>query len=374
MIRTFDLERIQSLHENQVLFNLTESGFHPYSINELLNRDQKVEINTLQLGYGQTNGSVELRRKIAGLYHNLDEDNIIVSNGSSEANFIACHSLVEKGDEVAMMVPNYMQIWGIVEEMGAIPKAFHLLEEKSWAPDLDELRQIVNDKTKMIAICNPNNPTGNILTDSEMAEIVEIAESVGAWIYCDEVYRGAELSGIETPSFIGKYDKVLVTGGLSKAYALPGLRLGWLAGPKETIENAWTYHDYTSISPGLISQKIAEFALETELRNKILTRNRELLRVNLKAMQKWVDSQEREYRFAPPKGGGMAFLSYDFELNSRAVSDYLREEHSLFIAAGEWFGMEGFIRIGIGAETEFLKMSLELLEIGIEDLFTRNLL
>jgi len=373
-MRVFDLERIQSLYENQVLFNLTESGFHPYTINELLNRDQKVAINNLQLGYGQTNGAVKLRQRIAALYQNLDEDNVIVCNGSSEANFIACHSLLESGDEVAMMVPNYMQIWGIVEEMGAIPKAFHLVEKKSWAPDLDELREIVNERTKMIAICNPNNPTGNILSESEMDKIVEIAESVGAWIYCDEVYRGAELNSVETPSFIGKYDKVLVTGGLSKAYALPGLRLGWLAGSKETIANAWSYHDYTSIAPGLISQTIAEYALENELRNKILARNRELLNINLKAMQTWVDAQEREYRFVPPKGGGMAFISYDFDLNSRALSDYLREEHSLFIAAGEWFGMDGYIRIGIGAETEFLQMSLELLEIGIDDLLKNNLI
>ena len=212
----------------------------------------------------------------------LNEDKVLVTNGSSEANYVACHTLLEDNDEVVMMVPNYMQIWGIVEELGAIPKAFHLKEEQQWAPDLEELKNLVNNKTRMIAICNPNNPTGYILTKDEMEKIVDIADEVGAWIYCDEIYRGAEVNNIETASFIGMYDKVLVTGGLSKAYALPGLRLGWLAGDKETIANAWAYHDYTSITSGLLSQKIAEFALEPKMRAKILNRNRNLLRAATK--------------------------------------------------------------------------------------------
>jgi aspartate/methionine/tyrosine aminotransferase len=120
------------------------------------------------LGYGQTNGSIPLRERIAALYQGQTIDNVLVTNGSAEANFVACHSLLEAGDEVVMMVPNYMQIWGVVEEMGAVPKAFHLREENEWAPDLDELRALVNEKTGMIVVCNPNNPTGYTLTEGEM--------------------------------------------------------------------------------------------------------------------------------------------------------------------------------------------------------------
>ena len=123
-IRIFDLERIQSLYENTVPINLTESGFHPYTLEELLNEEQLRMITSTVLGYGQTNGSIALRKAIAKLYPECNEENILVTNGSAEANFIACHTLLEKGDEVVMMVPNYMQIWGIVEEMDCVPKKF----------------------------------------------------------------------------------------------------------------------------------------------------------------------------------------------------------------------------------------------------------
>ncbi len=209
-IPVFELERVQSIYENTVEFNLTESGFHPLTLSELLTPDQIEELTSTVLGYGQTNGSIPLRQRIAALYEQQTIDNVLVTNGSAEANFVACHSLLETGDQVVMMVPNYMQIWGIVEEMGAVPKAFHLREENEWAPDLEELRTLVNNRTKMIAICNPNNPTGYTLTDREMREIVKIADSVGAWIHSDEVYRGAELDGIEIPSFMGMYDKAMV--------------------------------------------------------------------------------------------------------------------------------------------------------------------
>ncbi len=197
-------------------------------MNELLEPAQVAGLADTVLGYGQTNGAIPLRERISDSYPNQSVDNVLVTNGSSEANFIACHTLVEPGDEVVMMVPNYMQIWGIVEEMGATPKAFHLREDLEWAPDLGELRRLVTPKTRMIAVCNPNNPTGATLSDSEMREIVSIADRVGAWIYADEVYRGAELDGVELESFAGMYERAMVNGGLSKAYALPGLdSAGW---------------------------------------------------------------------------------------------------------------------------------------------------
>jgi len=201
-IRPFLLERIISLYENTVEYNLTESGFHPFTLNELLTEEQINDLRDTILGYGQTNGSIPLRETIARIYGNFSSENILVTDGSAEANFVACHTLLEKGDEVLMMIPNYMQIWGIVEEMGCIPKAFHLREENKWAPDLDELRQIVSPATKMIAICNPNNPTGYTLSKEEMESMISLARENDAWIYSDEVYRGAELDGVEIDAFL----------------------------------------------------------------------------------------------------------------------------------------------------------------------------
>jgi aspartate/methionine/tyrosine aminotransferase len=369
-MRTFELERIQSLYENTVDFNLTESGFHPFSLAELLSPDQLLEMQQLTLGYGQTNGSIPLRRKIAtSLYKGLDENNIMVTNGSSEANFLAMHTLLQKGDEVIIMNPNYMQIWGAVEEIGCIPKAFHLRSDNNWAPDLDELRSLVNKQTKMIVVCNPNNPTGYVLTEDEMQEIVNIARSVDAWIYADEVYRGAELNYSETISFQHIYEKAMVAAGLSKAYALPGIRIGWLAGPKKEIYETWSYHDYTSISTGIVSQYVAEIALSDKVRPTILKRNRDMLNKNVEILSKWVSGHGNLFKFIAPKAGGMAFMKYHIDINSTELSTWLREQESVFIVPGDCYGMDGYIRIGVGERSDYLIEGLTKMSKAIQAKF-----
>ena len=368
-IPIFELERIQSVFENTVDFNLTESGFHPYSLNELLEKEQLEELHNLTLSYGQTNGSIPLRSRISALYDNTNEDNVLVTNGSSEANFVACHTLLAKGDEVLMMLPNYMQIWGIAEEMGCVVNGFNLQENDSWAPDLEELKSKVTPNTKMIAICNPNNPTGYILTKDEMQEIVNIAKSVDAWIFSDEVYRGAELNGETIDSFIGMYDKVMVNGGLSKAYALPGLRLGWLVGPENLIADSWAYHDYTSITAGIMSHFIGEIALHPDKRRQILTRNRRMLNDNLDAVKRWLDQYGDIFEYVDPQGGGMLFIKYNLNINSTELADWLRTEKSVFILAGDTFGMDKYFRIGIGANKEYLLNGLERVKEALKERF-----
>jgi len=368
-IRTFELERIQSLYENTVPINLTESGFHPYTLKELLTASQIKMLTETILGYGQTNGSISLRQTIAELYPDCTENNILVTNGTAEANFIACHALLEKGDEVVMMVPNYMQIWGIVEEMGCIPKKFQLREENGWQPDLAELEAMVTPKTKMIVLCNPNNPTGYVLTEAEMVAIIVIAKKHDCWIYGDEVYKGAYLDGIEKPGFYGMYDKVLVTGGLSKAYALPGLRLGWLVGPENLIADTWAYHDYTSISAGILSVKIGEIVLEPEMRKKVLSRSINMLNDNLKCTIEWAEQYRDFIEFTPPKAGGMVFIKYKFPINSTELSDWLRLEKGVFILPGDVFGMDNHFRIGIGAEKKYLLQGYAILTEALKERF-----
>lgn len=368
-IKTFDLERVQSLYENTVPVNLTESGFHPYTLKELLSAEQIEMLTETVLGYGQTNGSIPLRQTIAGLYPNCNTDNVLVTNGSAEANFVACHTLLEEGDELVMMVPNYMQIWGIAEEMGCIPKKFHLREENNWAPDLKELEAMMTPKTKMIGLCNPNNPTGYTLTFEEMKAIVAISEKHNCWIYADEVYKGAELDGVEKPGFYGMSDKVMVNGGLSKAYALPGLRLGWLVGPEKIIADTWAYHDYTSITAGILSHKIGEIALKPEMRKKILARNRSMLNDNLLATIEWVKQYNDLIEFVPPKAGGMVFMKYKFPINSTELSDWLRVEKDVFILAGDVYGLDYHFRIGIGAEKDHLLRGYEILTAALKERF-----
>lgn len=358
-IETFQLERDQSLWENLVEYNLTESGLHPFTLSELFNAAQLQELLSLRLGYGQTNGSIPLREAISSYYPGATADSVLATNGSAEANFLANWTKLEPGDEIIYMVPNYMQIWGVARALGVTVKPLHLRQELGWQPDLAELRQHLSPNTKVIAVCNPNNPTGSRLSEDAMAAIVAAAQEVGAWIFSDEVYRGAELDEVETRSFWGLYDKVVVTAGLSKAYGLPGLRLGWLVGPADFIAQCWASSDYTSITPGVLSDRAGTFVLaDRGLRNQIFARNRGWLRQNLVLMQDWVVEQNGRLSLTPPQAGGMAFMSYDFTLNSTELTARLRQEQSVLVVAGDSFGMDGYLRFGLGSEPDYLEAGL----------------
>ncbi|HEY0105790.1 MAG TPA: aminotransferase class I/II-fold pyridoxal phosphate-dependent enzyme [Rhizomicrobium sp.] len=359
-IETFLLERNQSLYENSVRYNLTESGVHPYALKDVLTPDEREEILGLPLGYGHTNGDPALRRAIANLYPGLGEDNVLVTNGSAEANFAAIWSVVEPGDEVVAMLPNYMLAWGALKAFGAAVKPFHLREELNWAPDLDELRAAMTAKTKMIVVCNPNNPTGAVLDRATMEAIANLACEHGAYVLSDEIYRGSEFDGVECPSFAAVYDKAIVCSGLSKAMALPGLRIGWIAGPRDIVAAAWHRHDYTTICTSIPSQYAAGKVLEPARRRKILDHGRALLRRNLAVFGRWLGDYDTQFRFVAPKAGGMAFVRYALDMNSSALVDRLRRDKSVFVVAGDWFGMDRHLRFGIGTETETLAAGLKL--------------
>ncbi len=361
-IETFELERNQSLYENTVQYNLTESGLHPFTLEELLSSEQLEELLKLRLGYGQTNGDPDLRALLASYYSGYDADNIIVTNGSAEANYVGFKSLLEPGDEVVLMQPNYQLLYGLTKSLGCEVKPIHLKRNLGWELDLEELRSKLSDKTKVIAICNPNNPTGAVLSPSQMKVIVNLAREFDCYLFSDEIYIGSELSGELTPSFHGSYEKTVIASGLAKSMALPGLRIGWLAGPREVIDTAWHHHDYTSISTGMLSQYVARIALAPNKRNEIFERGRQHLRKNLPIIEEWVEKHSDALNFIPPQAGGMAFVGYNFDKTSDELVTELRESKSVFVVAGSWFGMENYLRIGIGVETKTLKAGLALID------------
>jgi len=236
---------------------------------------------------------------------------------------------------------------------------WNLREEQAWAPDLDDLRKAVGPRTRVIAVCNPNNPTGAVLSADAMREVASAAARAGAWILSDEVYRGAEREGPETPSFWGLHDRVLVTSGLSKAYGLPGLRIGWVVGPAETVAQLWGRKDYLTISPGALSDLLARKALRPDTRARILERTRGIVRSNFPAVQRWVQARAEALRMVPPRAGAIAYLRYAWPVNSTELVLRLRDERSALIVPGDHFGMDGFLRVGFGNEPEELAAALE---------------
>ena len=357
-LQEFTLERIQSLYENLVELNLSDSGVHPYKLSELLTSEQQAELLELELGYGWTNGFVELRETIANLYHNRNSDEVIVTNGSAEANFLMVMSVLKRGDELIVVVPNYLQIAGWAKALEVEVKEVPLLQDTGWLPDLDMLESLVTDKTRMLTICHPNNPTGSTLPLSQIEKLVDFAKKHDIYLHADEVYKGAEFDGVELPSFADLYDKAIVTSGLSKAMAMPGLRLGWLVGPAEEIYATWQSKDYTSITTSSVSEYVANIVLQPEMRSKVLNRSKELLTENLSIMQQWIDENSDWVSFIPPKAGGMAFVRYELDVNSTQLAHELRENLSVFVLPGDVYGMDGYFRVGIGAPAEHLRVGL----------------
>lgn len=361
-IETFELERLQSLWENAVEINLTESGVHPMNLRELLSVDELDALADIRLGYGWTQGSPELRQAICQLYPDAGPHQTLVTCGSAEANFLAMWSLLEAGDEIAMMLPNYMQIWGLARSLGVEIKPFYLRRRGArWALDLDSLQEAVGPRTKAIVVCNPNNPTGAVLDAEETTALIDAARGADAILYADEVYRGVELDGVERPSFFANYDKSIVAAGLSKALAHPGLRIGWLLGPAEFIADAWHRNDYTTITTSVLSEHVARLILEPSRRRAILQRNRDMLRDNLALLQDWISQRPDRFSMVPPAAGGMAFIEYRYDISSHDLSQRLRQEESVFVLPGEVFGMDHHLRIGIGETKDRLATGLERL-------------
>ena len=369
-IEPFVMERWQSTFEHHVDLNLSDSGVQPLRVDELLEPGEYEELLSQQLIYTQSNGTPELRDRIAALYPDASRANIEVTNGGSEANLISSWSLVEPDDEVIIQIPNYMQLWGVTKALGANVKPWTLrpdLDSGTWKLDLDELESMVTPKTKLIAICNPNNPAGSIIDAPELDRIAEIAARNGAWTLVDEIYHGAELDGSTTPTMWGRHERVIVTNSLSKAYGLPGLRIGWILGPEETVERCWGRHDYTSISPGAISDLLAEKALQPERRARILERTRELLTRNLGIALDWV-AERPQLRTITPRGGAYLMLSYDNPMNSSELAERLRVDKSMLLVPGDHFGMDNWVRVGFGDDTETLTAGLERFDSLLQEI------
>ena len=358
-IEPFELERWQSVWENRVELNIAESGVEPLNVRELIEDSADLErVLDARLGYPQTNGTEELRSRIAALYPGAKAANALLTCGGAEANYLVTWALVEPGDEVIFMQPNYMQVAGIARAFGATVKPLWLREELGWAPNPGELNRMASKKTRIIAICNPNNPTGAVLSERAMQEICAAAEKCGAWILADEVYRGAELNAQTTSTFWGRYERVLCTAGLSKAYGLPGLRTGWVVGPAEMIERLWGYHDYTSIGPTMLTEKIASLALEPERHGRLIERTRRILRENFPLIHEWLELHKEHFTHIPPRAGAIAWIGLRGGRDSADVAENLRAKKGVLVVPGEHFAMPGYLRIGYGGNAAQLRQAL----------------
>ncbi len=357
VFRPFAMERWQSTYENVVDYNLSESGVHPLTLGGLLALAGEADLASTPLGYGQSNGSHLLRERITALYGGIGVDDVMVTNGSAEANFVTLWELVGPGDEVAILTPTYMQTHGLAESLGATVREIPMHESAGWQPDPDDVLRAVSDRTRVIVVTNPGNPTGARLSQEARDAVVRAAERSGAWILADEVYTGAELDGTETPSFVGTSERVIATGSLSKAYGLPGLRIGWTVAGSEMVQRLWARTDYTTISPGDLTDRLACLALDSAVRPKLLARTRQILHHSLAILEEWMDEQGC-FAWRAPDAGAICWARYDLPIGSAVLAESLRAEHSVLIVPGIHFGYDRWIRFGYGLKEDDLHAAL----------------
>lgn len=360
-IRDFGVEIWMNKYETQCELNLAETCVESLTVAQLLDmagtNDIGEVLRPLKLTYGEIEGSVRLRSLVAGLYEDQKIDNVVITHGAIGANALVHQTLVERGDRVISVLPTYQQHYSIPESIGADTQILKLTEETGFLPDLGELKKLATPGTKLIAINNPNNPTGSLMDRAYLEKVVEIARACGAWILCDEVYRGTDQEGDlgMTASIADLYEKGISTGSMSKTYSLAGLRLGWIVASTDLIHAVSIHRDYNTISVGMLDDRFAVIALENK--DKILDRSHRITRTNLSILSDWVDG-EPLISWIKPKSGTTALLKYDLPISSEAFCLRLLEKTGVMLTPGSALDMEGYLRIGYANGEDILREGL----------------
>lgn len=369
-IRDFGVEIWMNAWENKCEWNLAETCVESLTVSELLEMAGKTEtiiseLLPLKLTYGAIEGSDRLRDLVAGLYQGQKRSNVVITHGAIGANALVHETLVERGDRVISVLPTYQQHYSIPESYGADIQILKLREENGFLPDLEELKELAIPGTKLIALNNPNNPTGSLMDEGILKKIVEIARACGAWILCDEVYRGTDQEGDGmTVSVADLYEKGISTGSMSKTYSLAGLRLGWIVAPQELIHSVSIHRDYNTISVGMIDDHFASIALEN--RSKILKRSHQITRTNLAILEEWINS-EPLISWVKPKSGTTALLRFNLPISSEKFCIELLKSTGVMLTPGSAMDMEGYVRIGYSNSAEILSEGLKRLSGFLKD-------
>ena len=363
----FKLERLLSAYEKDVEINLSESGVHPLSMRALLELqggDVDAELAAIagtELDYPQANGSPELRRAIAGWYPGATAENVLVTVGAIQANFTSLLTVTAPGEAIAVMQPNYQQFWGLAQNLGRTMTTFALKQGRGWALDVDELQDAVAPQTRFLAVVNPNNPTGRVLRREERAAIVSAAERTGAWLLADEVYAGAERDSDEiTETFYGGYERVLAVGSMSKAYGLPGLRVGWVVGPADVVARMWAWQDYITICTTCLGDLLATVALAPDVRPRLIERTRGYVRRGFETVASWAAGRD-DVEVQPPDAAAVCFVKYTKPVNSTELVLRLVREKDVFVVPGDLFGLDGHLRVSFGLPEDYVRAGLSRL-------------
>lgn len=361
-IKDFEVEQWMNLWETKCTHNVAETCVYSLSLDqlfELTGGDKQAFLDAFaarRLTYGDIEGRPDLLSGIAKLYRTVAPEHIIPTHGAAGANALVLSTLVNPGDHVVSVMPTYQQLYSIPEALGADVAIMHLKQENDYLPDLAELKALVTPETKMICLNNPNNPTGALMSEAQLQQIVDIARSVDAYILCDEVYRHLTQTDDWCPSIADLYEKGISVSSMSKVFSLAGLRLGWIATRDAAALKAFLSHrDYNLISCGLFDDAAASVALAH--RDVMLRRNQAIVRENLAILDAWVDEHEHFY-YTKPKAGTTALVYYDYDIPSYEFCKEMYHKTGAFVTPGDCFEQPHSMRIGYACDKQTLKDGL----------------
>jgi aspartate/methionine/tyrosine aminotransferase len=374
-IEPFALERWMTTYEMEVEYDIAESGILPLTVNDLLaflppaEREATLHrLLDLRLGYSEARGSAELRGLLAATYETCTPDQVLVTTGAIEANFLLFNVLLEPGDHVVAPYPAYQQLYSVPRALGCDVDLWRIRPETGFAYDVADLERLLRPNTRLIVVNSPHNPTGALLSAADAQRVYDLAASVGAWVLSDEAYRWLRRPGGEPlpPPVFNLGPRGISVGTVSKPFGLPGLRTGWIAAPEEIVARCWGMRDYVTLSPGKLNDALACLAFRHL--DQIVARNDGIIRANLAAAQAWIDGHAGLLAWKPPRAGLLALLRYELDIPSLELSNKLAEEYSVMLAPGSAFGYEHHLRIGIGQDPPLFAAALERVSACLAEL------
>ncbi len=379
-IEDFRLERWMSYWETRVGYDIAESGVLPMTVNELLDLLPEDERNPMRdrlfdtrLGYSEARGTQSLREAIAATYENTTADNILVTTGAIEANYLLFNVLLESGDEVVTIDPGYQQVQSVPKAIGCDVKLWRVRADDGFHFDMEDFEQVVSPRTKLISINTPNNPTGAILSEDDLRHVHDVAASFGTWVLSDEAYRWLDIPGGEplASPIRNLGERGISVGTFSKPFGLPGLRIGWIAGPEEIVRRCWAMRDYITLSPGKLNDILAELALTH--RDAIRERTHRIVAANLETADRWFAENGDLVSWIRPRAGLLALMRYRLDIPSAELADLLAADYSVMLAPGSAFGFEHHLRIGIGQDPAIFAEGLARTRRCFDDLLAKGI-
>lgn len=355
-MRDFALEVHFSRWEFNARHHMTASDMESMTLGELTQMAgpaAREQLDSLWLGYTETWGAPDLREAIAATYDGLSASNILCFAGAEEGIYAAMRVMLTPDDHAIVSVPNYQAAETVPLGLCAVT-GVPLLEDKNWRLDLDAVRAAIRPNTKLISVNLPNNPTGALMPQDDFAELVEICRAHDLYLFSDEVYRLLERDESKRlPQAAEIYEKGISLNVMSKAYGLPGLRIGWIASPDTALLLKFErYKHYLSICNSAPSERLAVLALSVS--DRILERNRALIAENLEKMDAFFADHADLFDWTRPDGGCVAYPRYRGADGVETFCRDLVEEQGVLLLPASVYHSElmdapaGRFRIGFG--------------------------